>query len=643
VSRWRLLAAIVVVALGLIGAFLATSSPRPEPNVCETGCVAGPAPAIITEDALVQRYAPVLYIRNHSAACADDGDPFDPVPVETVLGNPDIRLYRGRQFISSSPTASQLFHGSFDEQLNYPGDPVNPGCRYELDGARYSNGKPRVTYVRTVQDAARERIAVQYWFFYYFNPWNNRHEGDWEMIQLIFDAANLHDAYERGPAELGYSQHSGGEAAEWADKKLSKEGEHPVVYVAQGSHANHYGPNVYLGRGEEKTGVGCDDARGPHRRIAPEPILIPSAIVLPSSPFAWLTYDGTWGERAGGQFDGPHGPNLTRSWRDPFAWQNTLRAGAVHPPETLIGPSSTSAFCDIIVLISHNFLAFLQAAPWVAGGALLGLLAAVVAAMRRTTYGPVVVDPLAVPRKVGQILTSALALQSRRWLTFIAIGLLFIPLAFVTSGLEWVMLRFTPIGALTSFYTESAGQRVLLIISLGQAQMSIGYALVTTVTVAVIALHQRHESAGLRDAFRLVARRLPELVAARLFSLIVTLVLAVTIIGLPFAFRTAVRWAYLEQAILLDDLSFREAFRASSKAAATEWWWSFGTTLGLAALGIALAPGVGIVLLLAFRSLNLTYVNFVTSAVYVAVTPYVAIALTLVYLNLKARETQSAN
>ena len=75
----------------------------------------------------------------------------------------------------------------------------------------------------------------------------------------------------------------------------------------------------------------------------------------------------------------------------------------------------------------------------------------------------------------------------------------------------------------------------------------------------------------------------------------------------------------LEQAILRDGLSFREAFRASSKPAATEWWWSFGTTLELAALGIALAPGVGIVLLLAFRSLDLTYVNFITSAVYVAV------------------------
>jgi hypothetical protein len=285
----------------------------------------------------------------------------------------------------------------------------------------------------------------------------------------------------------------------------------------------------------------------------------------------------------------------------------------------------------------------LQAAPWVAGGALLGLIAAVIAAMRRTSYGPVVVDPLAVPRKAGQILTAAFALQRRRLLTFIAAGLLFVPLAFVTSGLEWVLLRFTPIGALTSFYTDSLGQRVLLIMSLGQAQMSVGYTIVTAITIALIALQNKRESVSLVGALKLVVSRLPELVVARFFALGVSLVLAISIIGLPFAFRAAVRWAYLEQAILLDGLSFREAFRASGRAAATEWWWSFATTLGLTALGIALAPAVGIVLLLAFRSLDLTYVNVVTSAVYVAVSPYVAIALTLVYLNLKARQAQSAN
>ena len=38
------------------------------------------------------------------------------------------------------------------------------------------------------------RLALQYWLFYAFNDWNNLHEGDWEMIQLDFDAATAHQA-----------------------------------------------------------------------------------------------------------------------------------------------------------------------------------------------------------------------------------------------------------------------------------------------------------------------------------------------------------------------------------------------------------------------------------------------------------------
>jgi hypothetical protein len=637
VSRWRLVAVVVLVALGVIGWFVAQKGAPPDPGGCAiTGCgPQQPTPAVVTADDLARRYAPILYLRNPSAPCADDGDPFDPVPVDVVLENSEIIVRKGRQQVGAGPTASQLFRGPPDMQLDYPGHPRDPGCRYYSDGARFSAGKPRTAYVRIVLDEDEGMLAVQFWLYYYFNPWNNRHEGDWEMVQVVFEAETLHQAYETGPAELGYSQHSGGESAKWGDSKVRSIGDHPVVYVAQGSHANFYNPAVYLGRGEQRTGVGCEEARGPHRRVDVEPVLLPDAVLEPSNPFAWITYQGTWGEQAGGQDNGPTGPNMKRAWRSPFEWQSSLRSGSVRVPDTLVGPNATSALCDIIVFASQNLLAGFEFVPWIIGGAMLGLLAAALAALRRTSYRPVELDPLGLPRRLGQILAAAFTIQVRRWRTFVAIGLLFIPFAFITSGFEWVLLRFSPVGALTSFGTESAGQRILVILALGQAQMSIGYLLVTMLAIAVIALRRRNQPSGLGDATRLTFGHLSELLAARLLALFVTLALAISVIGLPFAFIWTVRWAYLEQAILLDGLSFREAFKASSSAAQTEWWWSFATTLGLSAFGLALAPATGIVLLIVFRSLDLTYVNIITSAVYVAVTPYVAIALTLVYMNLK--------
>ncbi len=47
------------------------------------------------------------------------------------------------------------------------------------------------------------KLALQYWFFYAFNDFNNTHEGDWEMIQLNFDAPDARAALETKPVEVG--------------------------------------------------------------------------------------------------------------------------------------------------------------------------------------------------------------------------------------------------------------------------------------------------------------------------------------------------------------------------------------------------------------------------------------------------------
>src|SRR5262249_59654528 len=106
------------------------------------------------------------------------------------------------------------------------------------------------------------RLALQYWFFYAYNDWNDKHEGDWEMIQLDFNAGSAAEALTRKPTEVGYSQHTGAERADWGAAKLQiVGGTHPVVYPALGSHANYYSSNLHLGRSGAE-GVGCDDTTG---------------------------------------------------------------------------------------------------------------------------------------------------------------------------------------------------------------------------------------------------------------------------------------------------------------------------------------------------------------------------------------------
>src|SRR5262249_9101664 len=158
-----------------------------------------------------------------------------------------------------------------------PGSALDPGCGYLRWEHRLVAGHAPTVYAHLVDDPAHPgKLALQYWFFYVFNDWNNLHEGDWEMIQLVFDAATPAQALERRPVEIGYSQPEGGEGAAWTDDKLELvDGTHPVVHPAAGSHANFYGDALYLGSSAEE-GVGCDDTRGPHLDVRPIVRTIPS-------------------------------------------------------------------------------------------------------------------------------------------------------------------------------------------------------------------------------------------------------------------------------------------------------------------------------------------------------------------------------
>ena len=124
-------------------------------------------------------------------------------------------------------------------------------------------------YAHVASEAASPgKLALQYWFFYAFNDFNNLHEGDWEMIQLNFDASDAREALSKPPVEVGYSSHEGAERASWGDEKVTLDGTHPVVFPAAGSHANKYTEDLYLGSSAE-AGVGCDDTQGPHFELRP--------------------------------------------------------------------------------------------------------------------------------------------------------------------------------------------------------------------------------------------------------------------------------------------------------------------------------------------------------------------------------------
>ena len=287
---------VVSLAGGLATAVLVAMAPvsasAASPTSVTSPASVGSAATATDEQALAEKYAPVTRLVQQAEDCGP-GEPFVPTDVDTLLGNDTVAL-RGPwdtdDLVTIAPGAADLGKGLTGYHLDFPGSPLNPGCSYEEWANEQTAGSTPTTYARVVTEEGREGLAVQYWLYYPFNDFNNKHESDWEMIQVEFAASDAATALTQEPTRVGYSQHEGVEIADWGDVKLEVvDGTHPVVHPAAGSHANYYDAALFLGRSGQQ-GFGCDDSRAPTTDVRPAVELVPSdaAAVGAAVPVAGL-------------------------------------------------------------------------------------------------------------------------------------------------------------------------------------------------------------------------------------------------------------------------------------------------------------------------------------------------------------------
>ena len=445
------------------------------------------APAAAQDGAareLAERYAPVVVVRDQDAPCDTDGEPDRPVPVETVLDAQGVLLRDGTgAVVKEAPGMADITGRGPETSLDFNGNPRRPGCTFEQDFDRLGAGRPDVAYAHVATDpAAPGRLALQYWFFWYFDDYVNTHEGDWEFVQLVWDAPTAEEALRTAPVEAGYSQHSGGERADWDGGKLERRGDHPVVYAAAGSHANFYTADLFLGRNADE-GFGCDDARPPGTALQTQARLLPSGEVNPQGPDAWLLFQGRWGEFQKPPYDAPPGPRTKEEWSEPIVWQESLRDGSVAVPSgTTLGPTATGAFCAVVNAGGKIYTAITS--PLVLVLIVVGLVMTGTAAARSTVWAPHVPHPLRRTRAAGQMLGAARGVYRERRRVLLPIGLLFLPAAVLEVALQQVVLELTPLGDLTAV----AGRSSLVSIALALFVAGAGHVLAATVVVGGVAL-----------------------------------------------------------------------------------------------------------------------------------------------------------
>ena len=592
------------------------------------------------EEQLAQRYSPVVRLVEQKEECGP-GEPYEPTDIDAFLGQDTVSLrgpWTSNDLIKIAPTAADLGKGLFEYNLDFPGDALNPGCDYERWARRINEGRRPAVYAHLVtQPAHPDRLALQYWLFYPFNDWNNNHEGDWEMVQLVFAAANAGDALSKAPLEIGYSQHEGAEKADWGEDKLQLvDGTHPVVYPAAGSHANFFDDALYIGRSADE-GVGCDDTTGPSRELRPLVHTIPSDPAAARKAFPWIAFEGRWGERRRAFLNGPTGPNLKTQWTEPITWSEDWRDRSVAiPAGGALGTSATDFFCDGVAAGSNVVLRLEENPAWVIG-ALVVLVVLIIAAVRRTTWRPA--TPLAVARRRswGQTLTAAGRMYGSRPLLFIGIGLVTIPIAIVITVLQALLFSATTIAGISPD-AEGGGFRVGLSVAIGTVLTLFGLALVQAATARALAEIDAGREIGVLSAYRLAADSTRPLLGALAFAVGVVTILSLAIFLIPIAVWLVVRWALMVPVAELEDRdSWREVLRRSGSLVKHQWLKVGTLVVAAAALAIVAGPLLG-ALLLFVPGTPIALVNIIAGLIYAVAMPFVGLTTTYVYYDTLVRE-----
>ena len=256
----------------------------------------------LEEAALAERFAPDYYFHG-------DEDLY-PVDIETYVTLCDLNMTTGSShvLVDGSVTSSELTYYSTAHYLdNRLGNNSNDGI---VDYYQENLGTLGYSVYCRVQYSGANTI-LQYWTFYYFNDGNlNRHEGDWEMTQVVLDAS-------LEPVSTTFSQHESGVTAQWAD--VETDGDHYKVYVARGSHANYY--RSYSGA----MGLANDEC-GDDKELTSDDY----GIIMLTGSETWLNFMGRWGSNEGGDSvvgqAGPQGPAYRQDeamWNGEY-WSNNV-------------------------------------------------------------------------------------------------------------------------------------------------------------------------------------------------------------------------------------------------------------------------------------------------------------------------------
>ncbi len=595
---------------------------------------------------LAEAYVPIMMLREQQKPpCETSAEQYQPTSVGAVLGNPTVTLTHDDaetgelEDVMKAPTAADIAGLPDGYYLDLEGKALGETCVYSRAFEKLvAEGRaPAVTYAHIAREPNHSGFVLQYWFYWYFNQFNDLHEGDWEGMQISFEAETTRQALGEEPSEIILFQHAGGERAHWSDPKVQKEGTHPIVYPAAGSHATFYDSAVYIQNGQHGSGVGCDNTTEPLRELRPRPVLLPDT-APEHGQFEWLSYDGRWGEKEKGFNNGPTGPPTKTVWREPFAWMAEQRTTSPRlPGGSIAGPQITGAFCGAVAQVS-DFINLEAKSRTLAIGTLVVLVLLIGLFIGFTRWGPVDLAELRAKRAFGQLIRAARQLYGRHWKVVVTIALAGLVIVAGTNLLATLLAG----GSSADRAAGRSGVNLALADLVESVARPIALAVVAAIVIIFMRLLAESRTAGFRACWSGMRERFWRLVAAELLYTLGILLMAITVIGIPFAIWKLVGWSFVGQEVLFTDKSLRDSFRGSSELVRGRWWRAVRLILFLLALLFIAGPLLTLGLI--FTPLPFLLINLLGALTFSLLMPYAVIAQTLLYFDLQVRaEEQPAS
>jgi hypothetical protein len=363
---------------------------------------------------------------------------------------------------------------------------------------------------------------------------------------------------------------------------------------------------------------------------------IPSASTAARSDFPWIAFEGRWGELQPAFFNGPEGPNLKTQWTHPITWAEDWRTRSFTiPGGSIFGPGATGFFCGAVEHGSRS-LVRLVANPVEFSLVLGGLILVVLFLFSRTTWRPATPLRLARRRSWGQILSASARMYATRFGLFVALGVLFVPIAFLVTLLQALVLHATNVLGIQSAGGRSGSFLSYVVLAIGTSLTLLALGLVMAATARALVEIDEDRAVGPLGAYRLAFDSVGQLFTSLLIAVLVVSLLASTIFLLPIAIWLAGRWALIVPALELEGVSGLGALRRSGHLVRGRWLKVTSLIVAGAALVLVLGPLIGALLILG-TSAPLWLVNVVAGVIYAVTMPFVALTTAYVYFDARVR------